>query len=69
MSHSQEPPKVRNWNAVAAWFRRGGPMRHRNTPRGGASNESRDLKDQGREELEDEEYDEKVSEIPEEEKK
>lgn len=36
--------KVRNWTAVAAHFRSGaGPMKHRNTPRGGAQNESRDL--------------------------
>lgn len=47
--------KVRNWNAVAAWFRRAGPMRHKNTPRGGASNQSRDLIDQGLEELQGEE--------------
>lgn len=34
--------KVRNWTAVAAWLRNGGPMKHRNTPRGGQTNESRD---------------------------
>lgn len=28
--------KFRNWGAVAAWFRQGGPMHHRNEPRGGA---------------------------------
>lgn len=47
--------KVRDWNAVAAWFRKAGPMRHKNTPRGGATNQSRDLIDQGMEELRDEE--------------
>lgn len=36
-------PKARNWNAVDAHFRRGGPMKHKNTPRGGATNENRDL--------------------------
>ncbi len=46
--------KVRNWTAVAAWFRKAGPMRHKNTPRGGASNQSRDLIDQSMEELQDE---------------
>lgn len=35
--------KARDWNAVDAHFRRGGPMKHKNTPRGGAQNESRDL--------------------------
>jgi len=35
--------KARNWNAVDAHFRRGGPMKHKNTPRGGARNNSRDL--------------------------
>ena len=25
----------RDWGAIAAHFRRGGPMRHKNTPRGG----------------------------------
>ncbi len=46
--------KFRNWVAVAAHFRRGGPMKHKTTPRGGASNQSRDLIDQGMEELQDE---------------
>ena len=44
--------KTRNWNAVAAHFRRGGPMKHRNEPRGGASNESRDLLSEYKEEIE-----------------
>ena len=26
----------RNWTAIAAHFRRGGPMKHKNTSRGGA---------------------------------
>ncbi len=34
--------KARNWTAVAAWLRNGGPMKHKNTPRGGQTNESRD---------------------------
>lgn len=33
----------RDWHAVDAHFRRGGPMKHKNTPRGGSQNESRDL--------------------------
>lgn len=33
----------RNWRAVGAHFRRGGPMKHKNTPRGGASNQTRDF--------------------------
>jgi hypothetical protein len=53
VSNQAGVPKVRNWNAVAAWFRNGGPMKHKNTPRGGARNDSRDLVDQGREEMED----------------
>jgi hypothetical protein len=35
--------KSRDWNAVDACLRVGGPMKHRNTPRGGANNSSRDL--------------------------
>ena len=34
---------IRDWFAVSAHFRKGGAMKHKNSPRGGASNESRDL--------------------------
>jgi hypothetical protein len=29
----------RNWSAIAAWFRRGGPMHRRTAPRGGAGHD------------------------------
>ena len=35
--------KYRNWNAVDAHMRRGGPMKHKNTTRQGATNDTRDL--------------------------
>jgi len=38
--------KARDWNAVDAHFRRAGAMKHRNTPRGGARNLSRELYDE-----------------------
>lgn len=47
--------RFRDWLAVAVHFRRGGPMKHKNSPRGGATNESRDLIDQSMEELQEEE--------------
>lgn len=47
--------KFRDWVAVAAHFRRGGPMKHKTAPRGGATNKSRDLIDQSIEELQEEE--------------
>jgi len=92
--------KARNWTAVAAWFRRGGPMQHKTTPRGGSgpdseiedgleeyqteearratdklfkatpeelgrvANQSRDLIDQGMEELQEEEGTGLVSQPP-----
>jgi len=36
----------RNWRAVDAHFRRGGPIKHKNTPRGGASSQTRDFLEQ-----------------------
>lgn len=30
---------LRNWLAVAAYFRRGGAMKHKNTPRGGSGSD------------------------------
>jgi hypothetical protein len=47
--------KFRDWVAVAAHFRRGGAMKHKNAPRGGARNQSRELIDQGTEEYQEEE--------------
>jgi len=35
--------KTRNWHAVNAHFRQAGSMKHRNTPRGGAKNQAREL--------------------------
>lgn len=34
--------RFRNWNAVDAWFRRGGAMKDRRSPRGGAKNTTSD---------------------------
>jgi hypothetical protein len=53
----------RNWQAIAAHFRRGGPMQHKNTPRQGGRNESRDLLEEAREE-EEETLGEKKNEQP-----
>jgi len=53
----------RDWNAVDAHFRRGSPMKHKATARGGVTFSSKDLEDQGREELiDDEPQDEKDEE-------
>lgn len=40
------PVKARNWTAVAAWNRNGGPMRDRRAPRGGARNEHAEYMDE-----------------------
>lgn len=52
MPKKEKPARGRDWNAVAAHFRRGGPMRHKNTPRGGAGADS--LVEEGLDELEEE---------------
>lgn len=48
------PRKIRDWLAVSAHFRKGGAMKHKNSPRGGAKNSSRDLIYQGSEESQEE---------------
>ena len=37
--------KPRDWAAVAAHFRRGGPMKHKNTPRGGANSNDPEIEE------------------------
>lgn len=45
--------KARNWNAVSAILRNAGPMKDRRAPRGGSSNESRDLIYEAQDEIND----------------
>ena len=42
---------MRNWIAVAAHFRRAVKFKHKNEPRGGSQNSSREYISQGREEM------------------
>lgn len=44
MANKEKAKRGRDWVAVAAHFRRGGPMKHKNVPRGGAGPEE-DVKD------------------------
>lgn len=45
MPKKEKPIKGRDWNAVDAHFRRGGPMKHKNTPRGGAKKDDPEIEE------------------------
>lgn len=52
MAKKEKPVKGRDWNAVDAHFRRGGPMKHKNTLRGGAKKNDPEI-EEALEEMED----------------